>query len=677
MNTLSLVMSSVAAAKHVLKARCALFFAALFTGALNAQLLTLPDSHNLGESPIQAHAPGSLAWWGTTPGGRHFQVRYNASHFLSAGVFGPIGITHLRFRGEDTEHNVGGQTFMGVMASVYATTLASPVPLAPAFAANTAPPAPDMSILLGVVFIPALIVAPSMGTAPNNYIIDLDFTMGPPLMLFDPTGGFGPAVNLLVDVSWMGHMPAPDPQMSTMIATQDTAGPVGLIAGSGVFAAAPGIAVGAVTAFPPVMQVEFFGPGGYAAPIPARNERIGAACGGTPSAFYQEFAHDQYFDLEDPGEVDGLMGLTLTPDVYPGPTTYTVSGGAAPLNLFGIPGVPLSIADDATLPFALPLGITFDYPGGPAGGTPLLHPATNGYVWLDPAVMEIVSDFTPTVAEFLGAMPAHLARVAPFWHDFSCGKNAVPPFGFPGSGLYAINDFAAGETVVTWFMVGRFNSVPQVFQESHTMQCSFNWFTGVIQFRYGMMDAIWGDTSGGMVSGITGFTRGSIFGFPSVDPGSRNLSIERGPFSPFTTMVEMFGVATPNMTLAAASMPAVAGPIYGGRMFPGQAVTWTASGVPAGSIVGALLVDLAATEPGIMIPGFFAPGCMWSLGPTAMILGVTVLPPPVDVGVAPLFVPPGYSPGLLGLEITAQYAATNLVAPPVLSNAIVHTVGLR
>jgi hypothetical protein len=676
-NTLSLVISSVAAANQVRRKTSTLFLAGLFAGALNAQLLTLPDSCNLGESPIQAHADGSLVWWGTTPGGRHFQVRYNASHFLSAGVIGPIGITHLRFRGEDTEHNVGGQTFFGVMASVYATTLAA-APLAPVFAANTAPAAPDFTILLGAVFIPALIVAPSMGTAPNNYIIDLDFTMGPPLMPFDPTGVFfGPAVNLLVDVSWMGHAPAGDPQGSTMIATQDTSGPVAVIAGSGVYAAGPGMPAGVVTAFPPVMQVEFFGPGGYGAPIPARNERIGAACGGTPSAFYQEFAHDQYFDLKDPGEVDGLMGLTLTPNVYPGPAFYIVSGGAAPLNMFGIPGVPLSIADDATVPFALPPGITFDYPGGPPGGTPLLHPATNGYVWLDPAVMEVVSDWSPTVAEFLGATPAHLARVAPFWHDFSCGKNAVPPFGFAGSGLYAINDPVAMETVVTWFMVGRYNSVAEVFQESHTMQCSFNWITGVIQFRYGPMDPIWGDTFGGTTSGITGFTRGNIGGFPSVDPGSRDLSIERGPFAPFSTMVEMVGFATPNMTLAAASMPVPAGPTYGGRMFPGQAITWTASGVPAGSIVGALLVDVAATRPGLVLPGFFAPGCIWSLGPTAMILDVTVFPPPVAVGVAPIVVPPGYIPGLLGFEIAAQYAATDFVAPPVLSNAILHTVGLR
>ena len=111
-------------------------------------------------------------------------------------------------------------------------------------------------------------------------------------------------------------------------------------------------------------------------------------------------------------------------------------------------------------------------------------------------------------------------------------------------------------------------------------------------------------------------------------------------------------------------------------MFGGQVLTWTADGVPAGSIVGVLLLDLVATQPGLMIPGFFVPGCMWSVGPAPTML-LTLFPPPVAAGLGPLFVPAGYIPGLLGLEIVAQFGATDLIAPPVLSNAIVHTVGLR
>jgi hypothetical protein len=435
--------------------------------------------------------------------------------------------------------------------------------------------------------------------------------------------------------------------------------------------------VGTATDLPPVLLIRFVspGPGGYPALIPARDERYGAACGGATSTFYQLFAHDEYFDLKDPGQVDLMSGLRLTPNAYPGPSFYIVTGGAAPVDVLnGVVGVPISVADDATVPFA-PIP-PFQYPGGPVGGTTAIRPSTNGYVILDPASTEVSSDFSPTVAEWLGTPATNLARVAPFWHDFSPNKNTIID---PLSGLYAvINAFNPAEVLITWYRVGRFNSVAQQGQEYHTMQCSLNSATGVIEFRYGPMDQIWGDTftagvTGG-TAGITGFTRGSIGGVPSKDPQSRDLSIER----PFRTQVEG---ATGHMGNTVVATPVVEGPVYMGRAFYGQTLKWNANNVPAGSLLGVQLIDIAASRPGIMAAFLTAPGCMLSTTPGAILWEVTVFPPASVTGTVGFTVPIGW-PGFLGFDLYAQYVVLDGLFIPgplitVASNAVHNTIGLQ
>jgi hypothetical protein len=652
---------------------------ALASAVAAQQLAQLPDNHTLSKSATQNHAGGTTNYWGlASTTGRRFQVLYDASHFTGVqGVTGPMTIQHLRFRGEDSEHNVGGQTYTGVTVNVYKTTLASAAALSTTFATNLAPLAPATTTLIGTLSLPTLTVGASLGRSPNNDIIDLDFSAGP-AVVFDPSGGSGAEVNLLVDVSYTGAAAATDPQASTMVAIQDTAGAVAFVRGRAVYAASAAAATGTASALPPTMRVEYAGSGGFTALTPARNERYGAACGGSPSSFYQLFASHQYFDLKDPGQVDGLSGLRMIPDVYPNPNTYTVTGGAAAVDLAnGLLPAATRVQDDATFAHALPAGAAFSYPGGPAGGSSAFRPSTNGYIIVDPTSTETASDFSPTVLEFLGSAATHQARFAPFWHDLSPNKNAPPlAFADPQSGLHVVNHVAGNEVLVTWYRVGRFNSVAQVFQESHTMQASFNWVTGVVEFRYGPMDELWADTFSGQVSGIVGFSRGRIGGTTSsVDPQSRDLSIER----PFSTSVE--GTAS-NMGLSAVSAPIASGPIYGGRGFVGQSLTWNVTNVPAGTFVGAQLVDINNTRPGLQLPGITAPGCMLSTSTGASLFEVNVLPAASVTGTVPLAIPGGYQPALMGFAVHAQYVVLDgLFGGPNLitssSNAIRHTIGLN
>jgi hypothetical protein len=206
----------------------------------------------------------------------------------------------------------------------------------------------------------------------------------------------------------------------------------------------------------------------------------------------------------------------------------------------------------------------------------------------------------------------------------------------------------------------------------YTFQCVLYESTGVVEYRYGPMMpfvAHWTATALAMHA-VVGFTRGRIGATPSVDPQSRDLSLE----VPFSTSPE--GSAG-NMGQVAVAAPDAGGSVYGGRLFGGQSVTWNAVNVPVGSVIGVQLLDVAATRPGLSLPGITAPGCMLSTSPGALLWEITVLPPSTVVGTVPLVVPHGFE----GTNIYAQYVVLDgLLGGPnlitVASNAIKHTIGL-
>ncbi len=635
---------------------------AVLAGALGAQQqLVLPDHHNLCESQTQLSNFGSTSWWRTTAG--RFQIVYDAAHFLNAGVTGPVTITRLKFRGEDAEINDGGQVYSGVTVELGSTSLTSTTMNTTTFATNRAPALPNTTTM-GPLGTTPVTVAPSVGSTPNNWNIDIDLVAIGAAITFNPTGA---EPSLLIDIT-LPTAPANAAPLA-MIPIQDSTPGVPLVRGRGINTATPAALTGTASTAPPVVGLEFTGPGGYTAAIPARNTWYGAGCGGSPSAFYQTYVNG---DIWDNGP-----GFTMTPDNVLAPNFYNVSAGAPAVDPTKIGAAALSIADDALVTHTL--GWTFAYPGG---STPTIKPSTNGFVWLDATM--VTSDFSPTLLEWLGntSTTPNTARFAPYWHDFNAGRNTGLN---PLAGLHVINDTAGGPgntiTYVTWLNVGEFNSVSGVGIFGHadwTFQVVMYEATGVVEFRYGTMPIHIGSSGAtvGGSSGIVGFTRGRIggaAGLNSVDPQNRDLSSE----TPFSTAVEG---ATGNIGLTAVATPIAGGVQYGGRLFGGQSVTWNASNIPAGTLLGAQLIDLVGLNPGVTIPGITAPGCLLSVSTGALLHEITFFP--TGTGTVPLAIPAGYNPALLGATIFAQYVLLDGVFNPALplisgsSNAMQMTVGL-
>lgn len=626
-----------------------------------------PRTHHLMRAPDQTGNPGSTSWWRQS-GGR-FQIHYEGSHFyrdpavwLSPGSLGGhMRLERLLFRGEDGEPNPGGQSWSGVQVRVGTTTWPfSSSTLGADFAANLASP----GVMMGPVGVTTVTVQPAVGSTPNNYNIVIDLVaIGAAI---DHQPGFTPSSpgGILIDITMPSAAAAPA-GAGPVMAFQDAVGPVIEINGSGVSSANPLATVGTVSPSPLVVGMQWrhaassqFGPagqGGDAVVVAARNETIGAACGGAPSTFYQSFVAGQRFDL---------IGLTLMPNVWPNPSHYVVTAGAPAIDYSQVNATPNSTADDAVVQHVL--GFSFSYPGAATG---VLQVCTNGYLWLD--ATQTAADASPTTGELLGATTPAGARLLPCWYDFHAGRNVAT---HPNAGLHVRTDASGGagnaRCFVTWHKVGVYDSMSTGGVAVHDVQCVLHQATGVIEFRYGAMPT-WCSNYTSDTPCIVGFTRGRIAGTASVDPWSRDLSTE----VPFATSTEG---ARGHMGLRAVGTPHAFGAAYGARMFQGQSLTWNVENVPPGSVLGCLLLDLLAVRPGLQIPTITAPGCMASVTPNALFYEVHVFVPPTVIGTVPL--PIGNTYGFDGVDVYAQYVVLDgLFGAPdlvtVASNTIRHTHG--
>lgn len=601
----------------------------------------LPDYQYLCESQTQLANSGSTAWW-RQAGGR-FQLLYEASHLLSAGVTGPITIDALKFRGEDGEPNLGGQSWAGVTVQLGSTSLTSAT-MSTTFATNRDP----LTTTLGAVGTTTVTVLPSRGTTPNDYNIVIDLAALAATYALDPNGA---RPNLLIDITLPNAATVPTVSGAVM-AMQDAITPaVGTVRAKGLNTATPASATGTSSTAPLLVALEWSGPGGRDLPIPARNEFIGASCGASASAFYQSFLQGQDFDL---------TGLTLTPDNLFAPTKYTVSAGASAFDPTKVGAAPLSVADDAVLA-ATPIGFTLAYPGG---STTTLRPCTNGFVWLDPAMS--VADLSPTIDEFLG-VGNYTARFAPFWMDLHAGRNTAT---HPNSGLHMVTDTSGGPgnavCYVTWLDCGIFNTVSTTGSGGNAIvdcQLVIHEATGVVEFRYGTMPRAGSSSNPSAI--LVGWSRGMINGVPSVDPVSRDLSVE----VPFSTSIEVAGTTCMSQTAVAA--PVAGGAHYAGRMFAGQTILWNVTHVPATTLFGAQLLDITASRPGFAM-SLLSPGCMISTGPNPVVYQLNVMPPSTVNGTLPFSVPPGYE----GLTIVSQYVTYDTSGIVFTSNALLQTIGL-
>lgn len=617
-----------------------------------AQQLVLPDNHHLCENTSQLGSTGSGNWWRTGAG--RFQVLYEASHFLNAGVTGSVLLTHLRFRGEDGEPNLGGQSYTGVTVQLGSTSLDN-TNLSATFATNRTPTAPNTTTL-GPVGTTNVTVQPSIGSTPNNWCIEIDLLAINAAIPYDPTGA---EPNLLIDIT----VPtAPNnPQPLYLIPIQDTLGGSAVVRGEGVYATTATATAGTPSTAPPIVGVEFAGAGGHATLVPARNEWYGGACGGECSTFYQSFVNGQAFDL---------TGLTLLPDNPANPTYWIVTPGAAPVDTTQLNAAPNSTSDDALVTHTL--GFTHNYPGG---STTTIKACTNGYVWLDSAMT--ATTWIPVISEMLGSSAAVTARYMPFWLDLASGRNTATN---PNCGLHVKTDTSAGAgqavCYVTWFETSLYRVGSGTGQGGHsvlTFQVAIHEATGFVEFRYGAMPAFIGNnaTTGASSACVVGFTRGRLGSSPIVgsnDPRSRDLSVEL----PFTTDVEG---SRGNMGLTVVGSPQAGGLTYGGRAFFGQSLTYGAVDVPPGALLGALLLDVVAAQPGIQVPGITAPNCMISTSANPVVWQLYPAPGATITG-SPIPIAPGFE----GADMLAQIVVLDgllfggdLVT--VASNAVRHTFG--
>lgn len=632
--------------------------------AAQAQQLTLPDNHYLSENPNQLGNTGSTVWW-RAAGPSRFQIVYDASHFTgTAGVTGPITLTKIKFRGEDAEANLGGQVYNGVTVQVGSTTLAAGA-LSTTFATNLAPAAPATTTMsaLGTTNVT---VAPSQGSLPNNWNIELDLVAMGIVTQFNPLGA---EPNLIIDVN-VPTAPSNAAPLA-LIAMQNTTGTLAQIRGQGLTATAAGAATGTLNPNPLVIGLEFLGPGGYTTVTPARNEFYGGACGGSASSFYQGFVNGQQFDLG--------AGLTMIPDNSSAPTAYTVTTGAPAPDLTKVNASPNSIVDDAVVNF--PLGFTFPFPGG---ATSTIVPSTNGFVWLDGAMTD--NAFAAVAARLLGdPVPGTTAplysggRHAIYWTDLNMQRNVGLN---SNAGLHIVVDATGGPgnnvCYVTWLDVATFNVVGGTGVQGH-VRWTFQMVlfeNGLVEYRYGSMPTYAGasTTTVGCYASLVGFSPGRIGGLAGVnaaDPQNRDLSLE----APFITRPEG-GVG--NIGQVALTTPNAGGAQYGGRLYPGQTATWNATNVPAGTILGAQLIDLVSSRPGLQLPTITAPGCMLSTSTNAVIWEIFVLPASTAVGTVPLAIPTGLS----GTTLHAQFVTLGGLfgAPDLItssSNAIKQVIGLN
>lgn len=629
-----------------------------------SQQLTLPDNHYLSENANQLGNTGSGVWW-RAAGPSRFQIVYDGSHFTgNSGVTGPITLTKIKFRGEDAEANLGGQVYTGVTVQVGATTLAAGG-LSTTFATNLAPAAPNTTTM-SAVGTTNVTVAPSAGSMPNNWNIELDLVAMGIATTFNPLGA---EPNLLLDVT-VPAAPANLPPLG-LILFQNTTGTLATIRGQGVTATTTTATTGTLNANPLVVGLEFVGPGGYTTVVPATNEAFGGACGGSAASFYQGFVNGQQFDLG--------AGLTMLPDSSGAPTSYTVVSGAPAPDLTKVNASPNSILDDAVVSF--PLGFTFPFPGG---STQTIVPSTNGFVWLDPLMTD--NAFAAVASRLLGdpvpgtTAPLYSgARLAIYWSDLNMQRNVglnsqagmhiqVDASGGPGNNV----------CYVTWWDVATFNVVGGTGVQGH-VRWTFQMVlfeSGIVQFRYGSVPNFTGASTvtTDCFAALVGFSAGRIGGLAGVnsaDPQNRDLSLE----TPFSTRPEG-GVA--NIGQRALTTPNAGGGQYGGRLYPGQTATWNATNVPAGTILGAQLLDVTASRPGLQIPTITAPGCMLSTSTGATVWEVFVLPGATAVGTTPLAVPTGLS----GVTIYSQFVTLGgLFGAPDLvtssSNAIKQVIGLN
>lgn len=218
----------------------------------------------------------------------------------------------------------------------------------------------------------------------------------------------------------------------------------------------------------------------------------------------------------------------------------------------------LGLGDD-TISIPLVMPFTLNYPGG---STTTVFACSNGFVWLQPNAYPY---FRPIVRELLTLGP----RLCPLHMDLS------PNVG--GSVHYDVEP-GNGAVHVTWVNVPEY----QQTNSQNTMQVTI-FSNGSIEYRWRAIANVgW--------PGLVGWSPGTGVN----DPGSIDISASL----PFAS-----GNDTRPLTLAASARPIL-----------GNTIQLVTGDIPAGTLVGAMVLSFIRHDPGLPLAALGMPGCQQYTG---------------------------------------------------------------
>jgi len=284
----------------------------------------------------------------------------------------------------------------------------------------------------------------------------------------------------------------------------------------------------------------------YVAPAAgySQSNPYGDGCGGVQdySTYYEQFPSGG-FDLGgSPGAETVLQHLNAG-------SGYVVLPGAP---AWFPPAAPdLGLADDQ-VSAALPLGFTMTFPGAGPSITDI-YVSSNGFIWL---ANNTNSDLSSSVAELLSQDP----RIAMFWQD-------LRPASGNGTGtIHFDSDPVNGVAYVTFDGVEQYNNSAALV----SVQCAL-FANGGFELRYGAESMSIAGTS----TPLIGYSPGN----GALTPPESDLSV-----LPIFTQPDRF---VPNMSLVS------------DRPVEGSNVTMTIAAIPAGTVLGTLILSPTQVFPGV------------------------------------------------------------------------------
>lgn len=480
---------------------------AAFAAVLPAQSVVVPQ----GMATTNAGVSG-LTWRNTA---FRFQMVYDTTHFLDQGLNVPISINRLQFRANGGLMSPGGETYTGVTVQMSS----SPLDFDNASTTFSARRGTDNT----TVYTGNVVCLAAAGSSPNTYIIDIPLTTP---FVYDPTNG----LDLCVEVDAPLPVPATVPNMAT--------GSNNTHKSRRISASTQGATTGSLSYFASVILMDY-----TLVPNAASTSKYGAGCVSGASSFYETYGVGA-FDLA--GTPSTVNSIALTPLG----SGYGVSSGS---NTWFTPTSTAIALTDDSLSAIMPLGFTFNYPGGSTTGIKI---CSNGFIWLD--TTRTASTFAGTP----GLLLAEGARLSPLWQDLNPATGGTVHFDV---------DPSLNTVYATWTAVPQFNNVALL----NTLQVAIS-SNGSIEYRY--MDCANDDA-------LTGWSPGA----GARDDGPVDISAAM----PFVTEPDAYPLA-----LEPINRPKI-----------GTTHNLEIRRIPTGASIGAFAVGVLQLVPGTDLGGIGMPTC--------------------------------------------------------------------